>query len=464
MSGFNVTSARPVSCNPVLSRSIIAASCLLLVSTLANSQSFVVGNKGCPMAHCDQRMTGAVNQPVPPGPGISRFFQDNSGSGSGFGLGCTSNTKVVACTYQGLASPTLVVYNADGVKMWDSGFHLNGSASASAAIVADDGGIVAADSRNVVRFSPTGSVIWKKRFNGGLPISPNYTDNGAIVVAGSDGTIAAYRVSDGFAFTPIRLGDANGFFQTRNSPAVRGNRMYVSLDHEANENVGRLVAIDVNTSATNGVYLTVAWTHDFTGPSGGTPLIFGDTIIFDGASTNDTSTGATPFLRCVQDKGAAAVTLWTQIMPGPVKAAPTLDPRGGFWTFPARGSLMRFSTSPSSPTSSAPTLLQTIDLHALTGEAGTQSPSSAMVMADGLNGDPVMIVGIMSRPDGSGPTGASMVAAIDVKNTRLLWRDIVSPTSQTVVISQFVITKSNAQVGKYSVGFPEVFQGLRLVQ
>ena len=99
------------------------------------------------------------------------------------------------------------------------------------------GGVIAADNTKLLRFSPTGQVLWQTTTPGGTPISPTITDNGAIILATSGGPVSAYDPATGalldkltFSGTVTSSGGTatSGYYDTINTPAVNGNRVYIS--------------------------------------------------------------------------------------------------------------------------------------------------------------------------------------------------------------------------------------------
>lgn len=152
-----------------------------VTTTQCNPCGFWIGRTGCPMAHCDRAMSDQVRLRVP-GPRARILWRDQFHKRSLYGLGCSSNSRVAACTFFHLFKPNLVVYDFDGNIKWDSGSLLGPFAATSAPIVAIDGSVIAADASKLIRFDNDGNVIWKTRTPGGIPISPVITRSGIVIL------------------------------------------------------------------------------------------------------------------------------------------------------------------------------------------------------------------------------------------------------------------------------------------
>ena len=139
------------------------------------------------IADCERRRSELqadwVEMGVPTG-AVAMRWRDTTAAGSTYGLGCSSNGSVAACSFggTGLAGPFLKAYDADGTVLWTAGDGLNSNAYTSAPMVAADGGVIAADNRVVTRFGPSGNVIWSVAHAGGAPVSPTVTENGVVVL------------------------------------------------------------------------------------------------------------------------------------------------------------------------------------------------------------------------------------------------------------------------------------------
>jgi outer membrane protein assembly factor BamB len=378
---------------------------------------FAVAGRGCPMAHCDARMSDLARMPAPRTVGPLRL--DRRAASAAQGLGCSSNGTVVACSAgersRDRSRAYVRTYDAAGRQRWTSGTALNAWAWTSAPMVDADGGVVAADDRALVRFAPGGRLRWSTRTPGGAPISPVQTADRTIVLATSDGPISAYDPGTGrrIGVLDLRatLGGLSGRFDTTNTPGRRGNRIYVSTQFKLDDgrldpnHHARLYAIDVDRDAPAGRRLRVAWFHEFGARSGASPLVLGDTVVFDG----DRSTPSGPFAPryiALRDTGRRPRVLWESPLGGPSAASAAQDPRGGMWVFAFGGpTLRRLSPRDGS-------VVQTIDLDRAVGAPGTHTPYSAMTIADG----PVMLVTARAGRQ------SSYVVALDLVRGRALWK------------------------------------------
>lgn len=395
------------------------------------------------MAHCDAQMTDWENA-LAPEPGAALIWYDPRQSppgqplGSGRGLGCAGNGQIVACSLgrapedypDVLCDPqvqdTLVVYAySDEQKtpyfLWSSGDLLNCSAFTSAPLVGAGGSIIAADDSVIVRFGPNGTPVWQTPTAGGSPISPVLLGDGVVVLVTVDGPISAYDTETGASLAEITLTQDGSFYETVNTPAVSGNRLYVSTHLDADSNYGRLYALDFIAEQNA---FQIAWQFDFGGPSGASPLLVGDTLYFDG-DRPDPQADFAPQIYAVQDTGATAQLLWTKPAGGQIQASFARDPRGGFWTFtigtPVKDhrwlTRMRLTDQDGDGFGD---VLERIDLDALLTLPGVHVPSSVMSIA-GTAAAPVMIVGATAY-DEAGGVDSTYIVAIDLNTRARLWR------------------------------------------
>jgi outer membrane protein assembly factor BamB len=404
---------------------VLAAAVLLVPATaLARSAAvdpyLAIG--GCAMAHCDQTMSDQTGLTVPTG-AVTSLWHDTSVQGSVYGLGCSSNATVAVCSFtNGFLKPTtLREYRADGTKLWSSTVLKGGTAYYSAPMVDPNGGAIAADNTKVVRFRPDGSVAWQTATPGGNPISPVITDDAAIVLATEKGPVSAYDAATGALIAKLSISDTltiggiatTGIFDTVNTPAVNGNRIYVSTQFRDSAGkvrpYGRLYALDLDRAAGT---LTAAWHYDFQAPSGTSPtLAFPGgvpTIFFDGSGPTAGGSGK-PQIFAVRDLGDHPELAWKFQMSSLPQASPALDPRGGVWVF-----------SPYSPTLSRLDLatgavLQTINVDTVVNQSGVHVPSSAMTMS-GTPANPVMTISATPAL-----TQNSYIVAIDLNTGKALW-------------------------------------------
>jgi hypothetical protein len=378
----------------------------------AAEEPFVVAQTGCSRAHCDTRNSDQANSPVPLG-AVGIRWHDTIPSGSSAGLGCSSNGSVVACTYVNAGGDNLVVYDGNGSRLWASGSNLNATAAASAAMVAVDGSVIAADNRSLLRFRPNGEVAWKTATPGGIPISPVISDAGIIVLATKGGPVSAYRNTDGALIGQLWIKESpedTNFFDTTNTPAIRGERVYISTARINDPNhTAWFVAVDIDVTNT-AEPLRIKWRFVFGGPSGGSPLRLGNTLYFDGERRYP-GAPRSPLLFSVRDNGDFGTLIWNRRTEGSILASPSADLRGGIWVFPAfRTYLLRLDEKTGAE-------LERADLSALIGGVDKPMPSSVMTQA-GDPSRPVMIVGAVSRFI-SGPT---WVVALDLNAHTLAWK------------------------------------------
>jgi hypothetical protein len=237
--------------------------------------------------------------------------------GSGIGLGCSSNATRVACTYgapvlQNYDADDLVLYDYDGNVKYRAKNLLSSTAIAGAPLFLDTGTdprVVATDNAHVVLIKPVsdedGGYEWYKVHDSGTVM----TSNDVIVLAGNGQVVSAFDPSTGNPLDTLRVEDdpmdSGEFYATRNTPAVSGNRVYISMQHYhtvsgnpvADDNA-ILAAIDVDPEESAGNRLSLAWTYAFDSAYGSTggvgskssPLIMdaGGTefVFFDGYKVN----------------------------------------------------------------------------------------------------------------------------------------------------------------------------------
>lgn len=369
------------------------------------ARPFALGHTGCPMAHCDPAMSDRDPLPAPLTSQVAQRWHDSAVPGSAVGLGCASNGRIAACSLTGPAGssgPFLVAYDAGGHRLWDSGTLLDSFSFTSAPMVAEDGSVIAADDRLLVRFDPGGGIHWSTQTAGGIPISPTLV-RGAVTLAtkpaagSSSAPVSAYDLETGTQLARLDLTGPEGPFGTVNTPGARGGRIYVVTQLLAADgsvdpsNLGRLYAVEVTPRAADPAQrLRVAWTFDFRGPSGASPLVLPDAqgrtrIFFDGHGVAG-ATADTPTFFGLVDQGSAPSLLWTFVLPAESQASAAADPRGGFWVFGVRDPhLIRLDADTGQ-------VLQTIDVSAFL--PGT-FPGSAMSVT-GPDDRPVMVVSATS--------------------------------------------------------------------
>lgn len=385
--------------------------------------SFPLGRVGCPMSHCDATLSDRVGLPAP-GPGATLRWRDDAAAGSNYGLGCASNGAIAACSMGGSGGepPYLKVYDADGAVLWTSDL-LSWFSFSSAPMVSEEGGVIAADQASLVRFDPDGSVRWRTETPLGFPVSPVPVEGDLLVLASLAGPVSIYDAVGGALLDTLPpTGDVEGvpgFYFSRNTPVVRGRRIYVSTEWTPADFSGelppeerwpaRLYALDLDPAAEVGSRISVAWYHVFGQRSGSSPLLLGDTVYFDGDRLQPEGE-VDPHVMAVVDRGDHGELRWASPLPGPGFASAAADPRGGLWVFGAHAPyLIRMAEEDGAE-------LQRIDLAALHGEAGPWVPLSAMSVAEGPEGQPILLVTLAhdERLD-------SWLLAVDLQAEVLLW-------------------------------------------
>ncbi len=375
--------------------------------------------QGCAMAHCDAAMSDQIRMRAPSS--AAPAWWDLSAASKDTGLGCSSNGAIAVCSLGGASGSYLRAYGPSGNLLWHSRGALNSWAWTSAPMVDAHGGVIAADDQALVRFAPGGSVIWRSPTPGGRPISPTMTANGAIVLATMGGPVSAFDARTGRLLGVLDLRDTlaglPGRFETRNTPGVRENRVYVSTEFKLEDgradphHHARLYAIDVDLHGPPGERLRVAWHYEFGARSGASPLVAGDLVVFDGDRPAPDTSRAPRFF-ALRDHGAGATLVWQYELGGPGAASAAQDPRGGFWVFALGDTrLVRLDEA-------AGTVLQNIDLGRLADGTGAR-PWSAMNIAEGPEGQPVLLVSGRTRQ-------APYVVAVDLVGETALWTHRIS--------------------------------------
>lgn len=427
---YRISSTRRFTAGALATLSFTLASTL----ALADAGPFVLPAAGCGMAHCDSRMSNAVGQMSPT---VAREIKvDRAGSRAVGGLGCVSNTRLVACT--GGDDPSgrsnLSVYDADGNLMWDDGGLLDATAWYSAAIISESNQVLAADQKRIIRADPiTGTIVWQSlKPDDGTPISPILIGSDASMVLlatkadAGNGTpeLSVWDLATGalLAHRPIVDPVTGTIYATINTPASKGNRAYVLSTALGNGSDGRLYAIDVCESSACGGRgaLQFVWQHPYDGPASASPLLIGQRIFFDGLRARSTG-----LYYGVDDLGSAPSQAWMRKYSARFGFNAGQDPRGGFWISPWQsGSLVRVSETDGST-------VQTINVSSLLGLDPSYSPVTAVSMSSTAAGAIVLTTGVQTKSPsvGIGPH----VGAFDVSTTpagSALWKYKVS-NSQT---------------------------------
>jgi hypothetical protein len=384
----------------------------------AAAQDFVLGPAGCPMAHCDGRMSDLAGVPAP-GAAAGVLWRSDVAKGSHSGLGCAANGVIAACTFNDEAGDNVAAYDYDGRRLWSSAGLINATAWGSAPMVSLEGSVIAADDSRIVRFDPGGRVVWNTPTPGGRPTSPVPTENGLAVIATFRGPLSAYDPMTGALVGQHTLRRDDGSrpsFSTTNTPCVRGSRIYVvaekdglNLGHE-----GRLVALDVDRSGFREV-----WHVAFGAPSGTSPLAIGGVVYFGGQRpAPGFGSPAEPTLFAVRDRGDHGEIVWTHTVESgrPVLASLAQDPRGGMWFFGAGGlDVIRVAEADGAE-------IERISIDELVARPEPHGPGSAITIA-GPPAEPVMVVAAKTY------FGSSFVVAVDLQTRSLVWKALLSSRS-----------------------------------
>ena len=381
---------------------LLSLSCGLMVTS---SQAM---GQGCPRAHCDGGNTDFADIAAPtatPAPSIKWFRQGLEGekAGSLQGLGCSANGTFAVCSYSAATGPgtptddNVVAYNYNGSIKWQSFDVLNGTAFASAPLILGSGAsasTIAVDNNRVVKFDEFGAAEYNLLHGEGLPISP--------VIATRDGGIALIDDVAEAVVANLTIKDdpmAAPFFETQNTVAVKGNRIYVTL--QENDGTGaltgdaRFAAIDVDPTATNPAdRLVVAWefgiTESFTSNGVGSlssPLLLnvaGDDILyFDGY--REVGGNDEPHIFAVRDDGTSYTEMFAEELDNPAFASFARDPAGGFFWHNQQNSLRIFKRSVVTGV-----VVGSINVNTLLGEPAIHRPTAAITFA-GTTSDPKLI-------------------------------------------------------------------------
>ncbi len=405
---------------------ILAVVVFISINAGAATVGDIVAPQGCAMAHCDQGETDTTQLSPALSGGVVDFWHDTEVNGSFVGLGCVSNSETAVCAFRNSSSRPIDIraYDNDGTPLWSS-TALSRNAFLSAPTIGPDGGVIAADENVIIRFDSSGGTVWSNPTAGGYSFSPNVTDNGEIVVATRSGPVSAYDFDTGNLIAELRLNATilisgvmrSGYFDTVNTPAIRGNRIYISTQFSVNSDYGRLYALDLVEDSGNYSF-EVAWFFEFHGPSGTSPTLDRDNndrtrtiIYFDGYGLDPTS-GRDPQALAVTDMGDHGELLWGYLLSTEPQSSPALDPRGGIWYFAFNSSdLQRIDQSGAA--------IQTIDVNSIVDDnSGTFKPFSVMTISvDADSGHPVMIVAATNSN-----YSRTYVIAIDLENESLLWQ------------------------------------------
>lgn len=400
-----------------------------------DARAETVAMQGCAKAHCDAGNTDLANLQGPQGPiGQVWYRHDLPGeiAGSANGLGCSADGTQAVCTFRGPAS-NVAGYDFNGNRTWDSGLLIDQSVSTSAPLILEGGDVVIGDDRRLYRFDSSGRIIWSTPLPlGGSPISPVLTQSGAIVLSCIFGPVYAIDAGTGsiLSYMFIRRDESDpGFFDTQNTPAVVGDRVYISMRHTLNggvdpDYIGALVALDIDAGVAEPKdRIKVAWQYEFGAPSKSSPLVAQGVVMFDGARP-EPGGPEIPQIFGIMDQGSSASVLWEKSTPKAVFASFAADPRGGFWHSMLGSPII---TRRDSYTGN---VMEIVNVDQLVGERGVHIPSSAMTVA-GTAESPVLIFGVVAA------RGDSYVIAVDLTTLTLRWKYPIAASTSEAAQGQF---------------------------
>ncbi len=201
---------------------------------------------GCPMAHCTPNLNDQIALKLPSSPKVVLTDLDSASSGSGRGLGCSSNGTIVACSFFAASrtDPGLKVYDGSGSILFTDqsvlSVPLTHYAQTSAPIVFGDASyptnaVLAADDCHVALVEQIGSTwtqIWESAIPTCIsavpdsPVSPvplgNATNaNIFLFQTNHTGSIYTYNLQTGAILHSGTVQDAQGnVCISNNTPAV----------------------------------------------------------------------------------------------------------------------------------------------------------------------------------------------------------------------------------------------------
>lgn len=302
----------------------------------------------CFQAHCAATLSNYAGSGIPSASTLALQKGLSSGGGSSVGLGCSTNSKIAACSYAtpGPSGKYIRVFDVQNfIELSDTGTTppFGPSTFGSAPIVLDDGGVIAADSGTVaVRSRPVSGVAstWtyvpKEISTGvadeGTPVSPVLVGSKIIFIAEKcpdfdpddpdgpsqppcgistykvtqDSTTGAYSLTAVRSFSRLSVtsGTTTHWYETLNTPTVdkATGRVYIVASElcfgcgVTKPRDGRLFVADVDKSS--GAISNLTAIYRFPGPSGASPLLVpnttagsvtGNGIYFDGLAHHSSS-------------------------------------------------------------------------------------------------------------------------------------------------------------------------------
>lgn len=385
--------------------------------------------RGCAMAHCEPGLSDHSLSNIPTGTVARIWGPHRAAGGSTYGLGCTSNSHIVACAYL----TGLSVYTGAGHIQWEK--DLGVATWTSAPIVTPLDTIVAASLGQLVHYDSQGNEMWRQDDFEGYAISPVIlAPDPVLIIATSGGQLFAFDLWSGEQLAgpydiEYVVGGRTYSCRIINTPGVRidHRRFYVSTQCPGVtlDDISFLMAFNFNAESEEG--FSRDWVYPYTGYSGASPTVIEDRIYFDGQPRLQPDA---PTVFAVQDQTTHALELWRRTMDGPLQTSLAHDPRGGLWTFTLRWAEDDFAPHPAitrlDEWSGAP--LQTLQADELIADDPAQPPPATPISIMTIayhDGQPAMLVGIAVPLDENQPlceVADEWLAAIDLNSGALLWK------------------------------------------
>ena len=424
---------------------------------------------------------------------------------SGTSLGAASNGTVVGVVYTNSSNAGILrVLDANCSLIWQSTSIFDSVINNGAPMLGTDNGAAAVDDTQIVRFDPTGTVLWDTCYYGSPTSAPScYCADGTTLPGAHTGNQCPNnKVADAFSqlgdgsflvalhstsgpaylmnfnsstgallgreYIDPTAGNAQSFI-SNGKPCINGNTAYIATNRSDSTTLGRMYSITVTSGsfATNWKWPA---SSTYTGPSrsptcdnsalGGQGFVFVNG--FDTPSGYATyfgwnqTTGANIF-NCLQPGGGGSCTssIPVQLVGNAALDVRTLPTRSLWTSGPGSAYFFRISEADGST-------LQTIASNLIPGDPCTQSnPGSVPSMTTNpVNGDVILISGLNSVACGARPIQAYLVL-IDV-TTGLLQSYILLPTGTGFLEGQFP-TLLNAATGQYEIAVTSTTATLNLI-
>jgi hypothetical protein len=414
---------------------------------------FELAPRGCPMVHCDGRMSDNAGLPAPTGEVDVVWKRDADSLVTTWISSNGSRVAYVYGNYPKSERKRLFVRDYAGDLVFTDDGSLSPLFHWSGPLIGADGGVMLVGHGRILRYDPTGTILWDVTTSEGMPISASVTEDGILVVGRNDGPLSIYDTRDGRLIDELWVkryaGDPHGY-DTINTPAVRGRRIYnlmernvkgpnpqkaalletltfeglirlasgmFAADYDDGTNPdkeGRLVAFDITDKG-----LEVAWTYEFGAPSGASPLVIGDVIYFDGDSPGwGEDWKLQPMVYALRDLGSRPELLWSRPVPYMPSVAHIVnsfeqDPRGGIWNYVTGTDIVvRLDETTGAE-------IEHIAFDPLLDDGGTHSPCSGVTIA-GTSERPYMMFSVMPSP-AHRATGNAYLVCLDLADRNLEW-------------------------------------------